>query len=293
MDLKHVLTPTTLMRVVRQLLANDAMSLGGQLAYFFVLFLFPFLMFLVSLGSLVVEDPEAILKTLVSSTEGFLPQSAIEILSNHLDRTLRSTSSSAFLISGLLTFIVGSIAALQIIDAANLAYRVPETRPIWKRWLIAILLILGFILLIATMAFMVLSPQTGAYLQRTLDLPDTLMDFWGGLSWVIAFLNLTLAFDILYYMAPNTGLSFRWVTPGGLMTTILLLISSQIFILWANNIFRSDQLFGQLGAGIVLLLWLFIIGLVVLAGLEINAELARRAKKENAGHVESPNGSTG
>lgn len=294
MDLKHVLTPTTLMRVVRQLLANDAMSLGGQLAYFFVLFLFPFLMFLVSLGSLVVEAPEAILKTLVSSTEGFLPQSAIEILSNHLNRTLRSTSSSAFLISGLLTFIVGSIAALQIIDAANRAYRVPETRPFWKRWLIAILLILGFILLIATMAFMVLSPQTGAYLQRTLDLPDTLMDFWGGLGWVIAFLNLTLAFDILYYMAPNTELSFRWVTPGGLMTTILLLISSQIFILWANNIFRSDQLFGQLGAGIVLLLWLFIIGLVVLAGLEINAELARRAKKyEDAGHVESPNGSTG
>lgn len=294
MDLKHVLTPTTLMRVVRQLLANDAMSLGGQLAYFFVLFLFPFLMFLVSLGSLVVEAPEAILKTLVSSTEGFLPQSAIEILSNHLDRTLRSTSSSAFLVSGLLTFIVGSIAALQIIDAANRAYRVPETRPFWKRWLVAILLILGFILLIATMAFMVLSPQTGAYLQRTLDLPDTLMDFWGGLSWVIAFLNLTLAFDILYYMAPNTELSFRWVTPGGLMTTILLLISSQIFILWANNIFRSDQLFGQLGAGIVLLLWLFIIGLVVLAGLEINAELARTVKKyENAGHVESPNGSTG
>lgn len=294
MDLKHVLTPTTLMRVVRQLLANDAMSLGGQLAYFFVLFLFPFLMFLVSLGSLVVEAPEAILKTLVSSTEGFLPQSAIEILSNHLDRTLRSTSSSAFLISGLLTFIVGSIAALQIIDAANLAYGVPETRPFWKRWLIAILLILGFILLIVTMAFMVLSPQTGAYLQRTLDLPDTLMEFWGYISWTLAFLNLTLAFDILYYMAPNTELSFRWVTPGGLMTTILLLISSQIFILWANNIFRSDQLFGQLGAGIVLLLWLFIIGLVVLAGLEINAELARRAKKyEGAGHVESPNGSTG
>ncbi len=292
-DLKHVLAPTTLMRVVRQLLANDAMALGGQLAYFFVLFLFPFLMFLVSIGGLVVEAPEAILKTLVSSTEGFLPQSAIEILSNHLDRTLRSTSSSAFLISGLLTFTVGSISALQILDAANRAYRVPETRPFWKRWLIAILLILGFTLLIATMAFMVLSPQTGDYLQRTMELPDVLMDLWGGLSWVIAFLNLTLAFDILYYMAPNTELSFRWVTPGGLMTTILLLISSQIFILWANNIFRSDQLFGQLGAGIVLLLWLFIIGLVVLAGLEINADLARTVKEhENAGHVESPNGSS-
>lgn len=278
-DLKYILTPNTLMRVVRQLLANDAMALGGQLAYFFVLFLFPFLMFLVSLGGLVVEDPEAILKTLVASTEGFLPQAAIELLSNHLDRTLRSPSSFAFLVSGLLTFAIGSVSTLQIISAANRAYRVPETRPFWKRWLTAVLLILGFTLLIATMAFMVLSPHSGAYLQRTAGLPGVLVDLWGVLSWVIAFLNLTLAFDILYYTAPDTEVSFKWITPGGFMTTILLLVSSQIFILWASNIFRSDQLFGQLGAGIVLLLWLFIIGLVVLAGLEINAELARAAEE--------------
>jgi membrane protein len=288
-DLKHVLTPSTLTRVVRQLLANDAMALGGQLAYFFLLFLFPFLGFLVSLGGLVVADPEAILKTLVVSTQGFLPQAAIEILSNQLDRTLRSPSSLAFLISGLLTFAMGSVCASQIISAANRAYGVTETRPFWKRWLIALLLILGFTLLIATMAFMVLSPHSGAYLQRTIGVPGVLVDLWGGLSWVIAFLNLTLAFAILYYMAPNTELSFRWVTPGGLMTTVLLLVSSQIFILWANNIFRSNQLFGQLGAGIVLLLWLFIIGLVVLFGIEIDAELARTAREyENAEHIELP-----
>jgi membrane protein len=290
-DLKHVLTPNTLTRVVRQLLANDAMALGGQLAYFFVLFLFPFLGFLVSLGGLVVDDPEAILKTLVASTQSSLPQAAIEILSNQLDRTLRSPSSFAFLISGLLTFAMGSVCASQIISAANRAYRVTETRPFWKRWLVAILLILGFTLLIATMAFMVLSPHTGAYLQRTIGIPGVLVYLWGSLSWVIAFLNLSLAFAILYYMAPNTELSFRWVTPGGLMTTVLLLVSSQIFIFWANNIFRSNQLFGQLGAGIVLLLWLFIIGLVVLAGIEINAELARAVEEyENAEHNELPKG---
>ena len=128
-DLKHVLAPNTLTRVVRNLLANDAMALGGQLAYFFVLFLFPFLMFLVALGGLLVDDPEAILKTLVIGTQGFLPQAAIEILSNHLDRTLRSPSPFAFVISGLLTFAVGSVCALQIIGAANRAYGVTETRP--------------------------------------------------------------------------------------------------------------------------------------------------------------------
>jgi membrane protein len=265
--------------VVRQLLANDAMALAGQLAYFFVLFLFPFLIFLVSLVGLVVDNPESILKALVASTEGFLPEEAIEILSNHFDRTLRSTTSFTFLLACLLTLVTGAAATESIMSAANRSYGVPETRPFWERWFIDILLIFGFTLLVATMAFMVLSPQTEAYLRSVMGLPSDFWHFWGLLSWTVVLLNLTLAFDILYYLAPNASIPFRWITPGGLMTTILLLISNKIFIFWASNIFRSDQLFGQLAIGIVLLLWLFIVGLVVLAGIEINAQLARMAEE--------------
>jgi len=106
----------------------------------------------------------------------------------------------------------------------------------------------------------------------------------------VVFLNLTLAFDILYYLAPNAHLPFRWITPGGLMATLLLLISCKIFVFWASNIFRSNQLFGQLGIGIVLLIWLFVIGLVVLAGIEINAQLARTAERKDTEITEPPNG---
>ncbi len=72
------------------------------------------------------------------------------------------------------------------------------------------------------------------------------------------------------------------------MTIILLLISSKIFIFWASNVFRSDQLFGQLGIGIVLLIWLFVIGLVVLAGIEINAQLARMAEEPKGIQIIEP-----
>ena len=278
-DLKRILGPTALRLVARQLLAHDALALAGQLAYFFILFLFPFLIFMVSLVGLVVDNPESILKAVVTSTKGFLPQAAIEILNNYLDRTLRSTSSFTFLISCLLTLVMGAASTESIIRAANRAYGVPETRPVWERWFIDVLLIFGFTLLVATMVFMVLSPHTVAYLQSMMELPSVILHYWGVLSWTVVLLNLTLAFDILYYLAPNVDLPFRWITPGGLMTTILLLISSKIFVFWASNIFRPDQLFGQLGIGIVLLIWLFVIGLVVLAGIEINAQLAHMAEE--------------
>ena len=272
--------PTALMRVVRQLLAHDALALAGQLAYFFVLFLFPFLIFTVSLVGLVVDDPESILEAVVASTKGFLPQAAIEMLNNYLEQTLRSTSSFTFLISCLLTLVMGAASTESIISAANRAYGVPETRPFWERWFIDILLVFGFTLLVATMAFVVLSPQTEAFLRSVTEIPSVVLRSWGVLSWTVVLFNLTLAFDILYYLAPNAHLHFRWITPGGLMTTILLLISSKIFILWASNVFHPDQLFGQLGIGIVLLLWLFVVGLVVLAGIEINAQLFRKAEEQ-------------
>jgi membrane protein len=275
--------------VVRQLLGHDALALAGQLAYFSILFLFPFLIFIVSLVGLVVDNPESILKAVVTSTKGFLPQAAIEILNAYLDRTLQSTTSFTFLISCLLTLVMGAASTESIIRAANRAYEVPETRPFWERWFIDILLIFGFTLLFATMAFMVLSPHTGAYVQSVMGLPSDFLHLWGVLSWTVVFLNLTLAFDILYYLAPNAHLPFRWITPGGLMTTILLLISSKIFIFWASNVFRPDQLFGQLGIGIVLLIWLFVVGLVVLAGIEINAQLARMAEElKDAEIIEPP-----
>ena len=273
--------PTALVRVVRQLLAHDALALAGELAYFFVLFLFPFLIFMVSLVGLVVDNPESILETVVASTKGFLPQPAIEILNNYLDHTLQSTSSFTFLISCVLTLVMGAASTESIISAANRAYEVPETRPIWERLFIDILLIFGFTLLVATMAFLVLSPQTADFLQGVTGLPNVFLRSWEVLSWMVVFLNLTLAFDILYYLAPNADLPFRWITPGGLMTTILLPISSKIFIFWASNIFHSNQLFGQLAIGIVLLIWLYVVGFVVLAGIEINAQLARMAEHKD------------
>jgi membrane protein len=281
--------PTALMRVVRQLLAHDALALAGQLAYFFLLFLFPFLIFIVSLVGLVVDDPESILEAVVASTKGFLPQAAIEMLNNYLDNTLRSTSSFTFLVSCLLTLVMGAASTESIIRAANRAYGVPETRPFWERWFIDVLLIFGFTLLVATMAFVVLSPQTEAFLRSVTELPSVVLRSWGVLSWTVVLLNLTLAFDILYYLAPNAHLPFRWITPGGLMTTILLLISCKVFVFWASNIFRSDELFGQLGIAIVLLIWLFVIGLVVLAGIEINAQLARMADHKDTEITEPPN----
>jgi membrane protein len=288
-DLKLTLGLRGLRRVVRELFRNGTPALAAQLAYFFILFLFPFLIFLVTLVGIVVENPEAVLQGLATRMEGLLPQEAIELLRDHLARTLRSTSSPVFVFSVLFTLGAGSAATEAIIEAANRFYGVPETRPFWRVRGLAILLIFGFALLIAALGYMVLSPQTGAYLRAALGLPGTFLSLWGALSWVLAFLAVTLALSVLYYVAPNAEIPFKWITPGGFLATVLLLVANQVMIYWVTNIFRYDQLFGQLGAGIVLLIWLYVTGLMVLVGMQINAVLIHTAEeRRDTQIVETP-----
>jgi membrane protein len=288
-DLKRILGPRALRRVVRQLLENNGLALAGQLAYLFILFLFPFLIFLLTLVGIAVNDPETILKDLARRMTSFWPQETVELIRGYLDRTAKSTSLATFFSSVLFTLGVGSAAAEAISNAANRFYGVQETRPFWKVRGVAILLIFGFSLVIVALTFMVLSPQTGAYLQKALVLPNNFLSFWKLLGWLLTFLAVTLALDVLYYLAPNADIPFRWVTPGGFTAAILLLVANQIMRFFVADVFHYDQLYGQLGAGIVLLTWLYVIGLVVLVGIQLNAVLRQMAEEhEDIEMGESP-----
>ena len=278
-DLKRILGPAALRRIARELPQNNSLALAGQLAYLFVLFLFPFLIFLLTVVSVAVHDPEAALKNLARRMESFWPQESVELIRGYLDRTSKSTSLATFISSVLFTLGVGSATAEAISNAANRFYGVQETRPFWKVRGVAILLIFGFTLMIAALAFMVLSPRTGAYLQGAMGLPTVFLSVWTLLGWLITFLAVTLALDVLYYLAPNADIPFRWVTPGGFMAAILLLVANQIMRLFIADVFHYDQLYGQLGAGIVLLTWLYVIGLVMLVGMQMNAVLAQIAQE--------------
>jgi membrane protein len=96
--------------------------------------------------------------------------------------------------------------------------------------------------------------------------------------WALAFVVVTTALSVLYYLAPNARLPFRWITPGGFAATVLMFAASTALSLYASRLGSYDQVYGQLGAVIVFMLWLYAMGLMVLVGVEINAVLARRAE---------------
>jgi membrane protein len=278
-DLRSVMGASTLRRVGSKTLEDDCPGLAAQLAYFVLLFLFPFLMLLVAVAGLAVDDPASVIETLAERMGGVVPEDAVGLLVDYVDRTLRSRTSGVLLFAVLLVFGSGSAASQAIIKAANQAYDVRETRPFFKIWGISILMGLGVTLLVGALAFATFGPEIGGYVRRLTGLPGVFLTFWGALSWVLAFLVVTLALAVLYYLAPNAELPFRWITPGGFTATVLMLAASVALNLYVANIARYDQVYGQLGAVVVLMLWLYVTGLTVLIGAEINAVLARMAEE--------------
>jgi membrane protein len=278
-DLRSVLGVGTLRRVGGKALEDDCPGLAAQLAYFVLLFLFPFLMLLVAAVGLAVDDPESVLETLAERMGGVVPADAVGLLVDYVDRTLRSRTSGVLFFAVLLVFASGSAASQAIIKAANRAYEVRETRSFFEIWGISVLMGLGVTLLVGALAFASFGPEIGGYVRRLMGLPGVFLAFWGALSWGLALLAVTLALAVLYYLAPNAELPFRWITPGGFTATVLMLAASVALNLYVANIARYDQVYGQLGAVVVLMLWLYVTGLTVLIGAEINAVLARMAEE--------------
>jgi membrane protein len=290
-DLRSVFGPGVLRRVGRKVLDDDCPGLAGQLAYFTLFSMFPFLLSLVALAGLVIDDPATLLKTLTERMQGFLPGDAVGLLEGYIDLTLRNADPSVLVFAVLATFWSGWAAADAIVKAVNRAYELQETRPWWKLWGISVLMVLGFVLVVMSLALVVFGPEVGDYFQSLIGLPETFLALWHVLRWAGAFLAVSLAHALLYYVAPNAEVPFKWITPGGFAATVLILVSSVGLNLWVANLGRYDQVYGQVGAIMVLMLWLYVTGLMVLIGAEINAVLVRTAEERKDTKIVRPGSS--
>jgi membrane protein len=277
-DLKSILSLRMLGEIVLGTRRNDLLGLAGQLAYFFLLFFFPFLIFLVSLTGLVLGNPEAGLKSLFEALSGLVPANARTLVIDYVDSTLRTASTGVLLLGILGALWLGQAAAISITKAANRSYRLEESRPFWRLRGACLIITLGFTLLIAVLTLAVFN--VGAHISGIAGLPESAAGLGKLSSWAMVFVAITLALDLLYYLAPDAKVPFKWITPGGFIATALLFLADGALSYYVAHLGNYGQVYGQLGAVIVFMLWLYVTGLMVLLGLEMNAVLARVAEEK-------------
>ncbi len=285
-DLRDLLRYSTLKATVQEFIRDDALGLAAQLAYYLILAIFPFILFLVAIVDAFSSTSPQFVTDLFDLLRRLLPAQVFHLIKTYTENTLRNEDTAPGLLSvGILgTIWAASGAFSALINALNRAYDVQETRPFWKVKGIAILMTFGLsALILIGVLLLVAGPSIGKTLAEVFTLGDEFMFVWNIARWPAALLFMVVTVALLFYFAPDADQPFRWITPGGFVGIILWVLASVSFNLYLGSDFNSyDKTYGSIATVIILLLYLYISSLTILFGATLNATLVR-IKEEVSG----------
>jgi membrane protein len=273
---------TALAGTYHDLFRNHTLQMAAALSYYFVLSLFPSLIFL---SAIVAYLPVPnLFDQALSMMARFLPPDSMGLVRRVLADVI-TPNRGAFLSFGILgTLWAASGGFSAAIEALNIAYDVQDDRPFWKTRPLAILLafITGLLLLLA-LSVMIVGPRFGEWLAGKVHLSSLFVLLWPYLHWTIAIGFTLLAVEALYFLAPNVKQRFGATLPGAVLAVGFWLALSYLLGVYFRHFANFNKTYGTLGAAIALMTWLYWTGFAMLVGAELNAELA---KVSHAGKIE-------
>ncbi len=275
-DLWSLLSVQALKATVTSFQRDDALGLAAQLAFYLILALFPFILVLVSLMG--TFSSEEFARSVLQYFEQVMPQQVYGIIESYLSDTISGSNPAPglFSIGIALTLWPISNAFAALMNALNKAYDVEETRPFWKVRGIALLMTLGLsVMMLLGVLLLVFGPDIGRVVASFFGLSSVFELVWNIVRWPLALFFLMFTMALIYYFAPNANQPFRWITPGGFIAILLWVLASLAFRFYVSNFGSYDELYGSIGAVIILLLYLYISSLTILFGAELNATLVR------------------
>jgi membrane protein len=258
-------------RTVSETVDDNGLGLAAQLAYYFLLALVPAIVFVAALAS---YFPARVIDTLLATLAPVAPTEVLTILRDQLS-ALAEGQDTGLLTFGLAMALWSSSAAMtSLTDAINRAYDLEDTRPWWRIRLVGMgLTIFLAVFVLGAVAIVMAGPS----------LIDALVGRWGGtaalatmwkwLQWPIAAVLIAFSIGVIYYVSPDADQDWEWVTPGAALATVLWAVASLAFKIYLTHFADYNATYGSLGGVIVLMLWLYLTGLALVVGAEMNSEI--------------------
>jgi membrane protein len=250
-----------LRRTVVDTFEDGCPGLAAQLAFYFLLALFPALLFLVSLLAYLPVD--AAVGTVLERLEPFLPRDVVTLINSVKLLAGSRQSLLTLAIAGALWS--SSSAMTAVITTLNRAYDIDEYRPWWKTRLIAVALSVALAVFgLVALTLVVAGSDLAVAVASWLGAGAVFRQFWAIAQWPVALFFVVFAIDLVYYFAPNADTRWVSVSPGSLLATGLWFLTSAGFKFYLEYVSNIAIVHGALGSVIVLLLWLYLTGFAIL-----------------------------
>ena len=266
--------------LIKKIIEQDFFGVAAEMAFWFVLGLFPFLLFLTALFGWMGK------KTLISPILTFItnvaPKDVSNIILNTLEEAMIFNQGTLIAIFGFcITIWLSSNALAVIIKGLNKAYAIDETRSfIFTRVLSILMVFINSLLLFLAVNLIVLGKVFLDFMMEYTILSQLSIDLISVLRWPVAYLALAVCAMSNYFILPciegNDKIKFRSVLPGTLFFCWFWMLGSGCFSLYLSNLNTYNKVFGTIGAFAILMVWLYYTSLIMLVGGEVNSRVYAR-----------------
>jgi membrane protein len=270
--------------------ADNMPIIGGGVAFFGFLSIFPGLIALISIYGL-VASPETVTQQIEDlSTQ--LPDEAAQLIGEQL--TAIAANSGRALTVGLVVSILAALWSASggvgnLVTAVNIAYDEVETRNFLKLRALSLGLTLGAVAFVIV-AFGLLAVVPVVLDALPLGIVGTILAHV--VRWTLLLAMFAGSLAVLYRAAPDRDAPrFRWVSLGAVVATVLWALVSVGFSLYVDNFGSYDKTYGTIAGVIVLMLWLYLTCYLVLLGAEINSEAEHQTAQDTTKGEPEPMGS--
>lgn len=267
----------TARKTLREFTDDECTDVAAALTYFAVLAMFPALIAILSLLSLVGQADKTI-----STVTDIITQLGGKSVAQTLEPTISSLATAP---GGLLALIIGLATALWSASGyvmafsrgMNRVYEIGEGRPVWKLRPMMLLITLIMVLMVVFIALMlVVSGPVATTIGSALGLGSTVVTVFQIAKWPVIVILAVLTVALLYYSTPNVKQpKFRWMSVGAGFAILVWILASVAFGFYVANFSSYSKTYGSLAGVIIFLLWLWITNIALLLGAELDAELER------------------
>lgn len=264
-------------RAGKEALDDQITDLAAALAYYSFLAIPSIL--LVVLGVFSVFADESAVQSLIDRVGRVAPPEATALLEDSLTRMTQNSSGGwAMAIAGFLLALWTTTGAMTaFMRALNRAYDRKETRGFVRQRIVAILMVAIMLVAFALVfGLLVMGPALSGWIGDAVGLEAVLNWVWWVAQWPVLIVGLLLAFATVLYLGPNVEHpKWHFITPGSVFAVVVWLLVSGLFAVYTAMFASYNKAWGSLAAVIVMLTWLWLTGLALLFGAEINAEAER------------------